>query len=199
MNKESLLYADEPQYLWNVLEGQPISNNLFLPFHQIKCCEISGEFSVLDNLPKGRIWYHFNKEVFLDTFQNNAYHDIFFDKIQKSGFSVSLLTTSKGIMKYVYELQNIRNVEVGVYFSSDMARDNVFSQKLDTLRRLYYSEIYTIAYIDVQGKISDILNLAELVCSLCHTAYLYGTNIELVQSVEKTFQEHNKTVFIFAE
>ncbi|MCS7075577.1 MAG: hypothetical protein NZ455_02650 [Bacteroidia bacterium] len=198
MSQSKVLYEDEPQYTWHVLKGDVISDKIFIPCKNVKNYNGQTDISILDSLPKGRIWYHFNTEVFVDTPQNNIYNQLFMNKIQQKDFSLSVLTTSKTIMKYVNLLQSIRNVEVGVYFSSDAGQGNIFTQKLDTLRRLFYSNIYTIAYINIEGDITDALNLAELLSGLCHTAYLYGSQHEMIRWIQRTFEEHNKTVFIFS-
>lgn len=195
MKEVKNLYKDEPQYVWNTFIGESIWNINFLP------CGLSAQnkeitdISLLSTLPKGRVWYNFNSEVFSDIPSNNVYNEKFFSVIQELDFSLSLLTVSKTIMKYINVLQNIRNVEVGVWFSSDAAQNNVFAQRLDILRRLYFSDIYTIVYLNTEGDITDIFNLAELVSSLCHRVYLYGKKNSIITDIQSIFEEHKKAVF----
>ena len=199
MNEVKNLYTNEPQYVWNTFEGQPITNIKILPCGLPMQNTIKTDIIELNSLPKGRVWYNFNTEVFKDTPSHNIYNDRFFTAVQEQDFSLSLLTTSKGIMKYINILQKIRNVEAGVWFSSDTAKNSDFSGRLDILRRLYFSEIYTIAYLNTRGAITDILNLTELVSGLCHKAYLYGEKNSVANAISAIFEEHKKTVFYIEE
>lgn len=199
MNEIKNLYTNEPQYVWNTFEGQPITNIKILPCGLPMQNTIKTDMTELNSLPKGRVWYNFNTEVFRDTPAHNVYNERFFTAVQEQDFSLSLLTTSKGIMKHINILQKIKNVEAGVWFSSDTAKNSDFSGRLDILRRLYFSDIHTIAYLNIDGNITDITNLAELVSGLCYRAYLYGKNSGKENIICDVFQEHKKQVFYIEE
>lgn len=195
MNQIKNLYNTEPQYVWNTFEGEPVWDIKTLPCGLPVQHELTTDIALLSNLHKGRVWYNFNTEVFKDTPSHNVYNDRFFSAVHEQDFSLSLLTTSKSIMKHVNILQKIRDAEVGVWFSSDTGQNNNFTERLDVLRRLYFSDIYTIAYLNTEGDIADIVNLAELVSGLCHTAYLYGKQGSIANTIADIFQEHKKRVF----
>jgi hypothetical protein len=199
MNEIRNLYSTEPQYVWNTFEGEPIGNINILPCGLPVKNEPKTDITVFSSLSKGRVWYNFNTEVFRDTPTYNTYNNKFFTAIQEQDFSLSLLTTSKSIMKHINILQKIRNAEAGVWFSSDNGQNNSFTERLDILRRLYFSDIYTIAYLNTEEHITDILNMAELVSGLCHKAYLYGKQNSLANAVTAIFEEHKKTVFYIEE
>lgn len=195
MNEAKTLYHNEPQYVYNVFSGNSFGFNGILPCGLSVENEIDIDIQSLSSLPKGRIWYSFNTDAFIDTPSHNVYNDLFLNTVKEQDFSISLLTVSKSIMKYVNVLQGIRSAEAGVWFSSDTGKNNSFTERLDILRRLYFSDIYTIAYLNTDGDITDIVNLAELVSGLCHRAYLYGSQNDTARAVNDIFAEHKKTVF----
>jgi len=199
MNEVRNLYTAEPQYIWNTVTENNMNTIKILPCGLPVQNEIHTDITLLDTFSKGRIWYGFGSEVFIDTPWQSVYNELFFNAVKEKDFSLSLLTTSKVIMKYINVLQTIREVEIGVWFSSDEAKNDVFTQRLDILRRLYLTDFYTIVYLNTEGNIADVINLAELVSGLCHTAYLYGNQIQVVSQVKEIFEEHKKTVFYVAE
>lgn len=199
MNEVKKLYNTEPQYVWNIFTGNTLSGIEMLPCGLPVTCTLKTDTKLPDTLPKGRVWYSFNTEAFMDTSFHGAYNEKFFNDIREQGFSLSLLTTSRTVMKYINVLQGIREVEAGIWFSSDTAQNSLFTQRLDILRRLYFSDIYTIAYLNTEGDIADIINLAELVSGLCNRAYLYGRQTHIANVVRTVFEEHKKAVFYIEE
>lgn len=199
MNVPDELYKNEPQYVWNTFTGEQLSTISVLPCGLSVQNETLSDINLLHTLDKGRIWYNFNSEAFVDTPIHNVYNEKLFNMIKEQDFSLSLLTTSKTVMKYVNILQKIREVEAGVWFSSDEAKNNIFTQRLDILRRLYFSDIFTVAYLNTEGNITDTINLAELISGLCHRAYLYGKKNSVIDIVKNIFEEHKKTVHCIIE
>lgn len=195
MNQVKHLYADEPQYVWNAFTGKPITTIQNLPCGLPVHNDIQTDIALLDSLPKSRIWYGHNTEVFIDSPYHNVYNELFLTAIQKKDFSLNILTTSKGIMKYINTLQNIRNVEVGIDFSSDIVQENTLTQRLDLLRRVYFCDINTIVYLNTEADIVDITNFAELISGLCHKVYLYGKNNKVADEIRNVLEEHQKPVY----
>lgn len=183
------LYLHEPQYLFNPYEGLPIGNFSHLPCGALAETSAFQEETSIQHLPKGRVWFSMNTEAFIDGVTQYHSNQRYLQNFLESEFKVSILTTSKIIMKHIVFLQHFSEIEVGVLFHSD--KEPHFATHLEVLRRVVMSDIKTYAYIVPSADI-DVYNLSELLGGLVHHVVLYGTQHQEI--VGEVMAEYGKNL-----